>query len=67
MWGSDIGYLTVLKRYDYTAQGLVPLSQGSLQGDHGNDWNLGTYPLDNQKGDTRNFKVKYLTPDFKLA
>ena len=55
MWGSDIGYLTVLKRYDYTPTGLVPIK--SLQGDHGDDWNLGVFTL--STGDTRNFQVTF--------
>ncbi|WAR02785.1 MLRP2-like protein [Mya arenaria] len=34
MWGTEIGHLTILKRYSYAANGLKPFAD--YQGDHGN-------------------------------
>ena len=62
MWGSDIGYLTIQKRYDYTQSGLHTVAN-SLSGDHGSDWNLATFILDNvnDENKNKNFKVSTLS------
>ncbi|XP_053385338.1 MAM and LDL-receptor class A domain-containing protein 1-like isoform X2 [Mercenaria mercenaria] len=54
MWGSEVGVLTLLKRVDYSRQGLIPMS--SIQGNHGDDWMFAQFEMDSYV-DTRDYKI----------
>ncbi|KAL5006372.1 hypothetical protein ScPMuIL_015178 [Solemya velum] len=57
MWGTDMGSLTVLKRYSYNPGGLQGFANNSVQGNQGNFWYRAAFDISNQQLDNRDFQV----------